>query len=267
MEDTVSPPENLISLIVFFILMALLLALTIVFIYTYSRKKILNEAIKRKELEIAHKNELLYATLMAQEEERQTIARDLHDDVGATLNIINMNINKVKESATNQQQETVSAVAVLTTKTIHSVRQMAHKLLPPILEKFGLAAAINELFDEVSVSGDIKVTHQLDLDESHLDEKQQLNIFRITQELVNNTIKHSSATEITFELTASNKGLYYSYQDNGVGFDITEAKKGLGMQNLENRVEMLNGTLKVKTEKGKGFGVLILTQYQHAATN
>lgn len=264
MENATSTPENIISLIVFFILMALLLALTIVFIYTYSRKKILNETIKRKELEIAHKNELLYATLMAQEEERQTIARDLHDDVGATLNIINMNINKVKESATTGQQETVDAVAGLTTKTIQSVRQMAHKLLPPILEKFGLAAAINELFDEVALSGDIKVNPQLDLDESYLNKEQQLNLFRITQELVNNTIKHSQATEITFELTTSGKGLYYSYQDNGIGFDASEEKKGLGMQNLENRVEMLNGTLKVKTEKGKGFGVLILTQHQHA---
>lgn len=261
MENALSAPENIISLIVFFVLMALLLALTVIFIFTYSKKKILNEAVKRKELELQHKNELLYATLMAQEDERQTIARDLHDDIGASLNIINMNINKVKENSIAGQQESVDAVAKLTTKTIQNVRQLAHRLLPPVLEKFGLAAAIKELLDEVALSGDIEVNHQLGLDESYLDEKQQLNLFRITQELVNNTIKHSKATEIKLELTSSNKGLYYSYQDNGVGYDITEAKKGLGLQNIENRVEMLSGVLKIKTEEGKGFGVLILTKH------
>lgn len=261
MENALSTPESLISLIVFFVLMALLLALTIIFIFTYSKKRILSEAVKRKELELEHKNELLYATLMAQEEERQTIARDLHDDIGATLNIINMNINKVKEKEVSGEQDSVDAAAKLTSKTIQRVRQLAHQLLPPILEKFGLTAAIKELFDEVSVSGDIAIHHQLNLDETFFDEKQQLHLFRITQELVNNTIKHSKATNINFEITTSDKGLYYSYKDNGVGYNISDSKKGLGLQNIENRVEMLNGVLKIKTEEGKGFGVLILTKH------
>lgn len=261
MENALSAPENIISLIVFFVLMALLLALTIIFIFTYSKKKILNEEVKRKELELEHKTELLYATLMAQEDERQTIARDLHDDIGATLNIINMNINKVKETEALAHNQSVEAVAKLTTKTIQSVRQLAHKLLPPVLEKFGLAAAIKELFDEVALSGEIRVNHQLDLDESQLDEKQQLNLFRVTQELVNNTIKHSKATEISLEIAAADKGLYYAYQDNGIGYNFSEGKSGLGLQNIENRVEMLKGTLKIKTEVGKGFSILILTKH------
>jgi signal transduction histidine kinase len=262
MENAVSTPENIISLIVFFILMALLLALTIVFIYTYSKKRILNEVIKRNALELKHKTEMLHATLLAQEEERRTIARDLHDDIGSTLNIIYMNINKVLEANDNKAKETASASAAkLTTETIKTVRQLAHKLLPPILEKFGLEAALKELFEELEAASDIHVNYEIELGNAKLDDDQQLNIFRVTQELINNTLKHSQAKEIKFEITASNKGLYYSYQDDGVGYDSNKAKKGLGMQNIENRVEMLKGVLKIRTEKGKGFGVLILTKH------
>lgn len=258
MENASPTPENIISLIVFFVLMALLLALTVIFIFTYSKKKILGEEVKRNEQEIKHKTQMLHAILMAQEEERRIIARDLHDDIGSTLNIIYLNANKIAESINAESKATVSTIVSLTSKTIQSTRQISHRLLPPILEKFGLSAAIEELCEEVSQASDIDTHCQLQLTEENLSDDQKLHIFRITQELINNSIKHGNATQISLEIAESDKGLYYSYQDNGKGFDIALASSGLGLKNIENRAEMINGSIKFKTEEGKGMGALLL---------
>lgn len=258
MENAAPTPENIISLIVFFVLMALLLALTVVFIFTYSKKRILGEEVKRNELELQHKTQMLHAILMAQEEERRNIARDLHDDIGSTLNIIHLNANKMLEGINTDALTTINTIVSLTSKTIQSTRQISHRLLPPVLEKFGLVAALEELCEDVGMAGNIDVKHQLQLAEENLTDDQKLHVFRITQELINNSIKHGKATEISLELAESGKGLYYSYQDNGKGFDINKASNGLGLKNIENRAQMLNGNIKFKTEEGKGMGALLL---------
>lgn len=258
MENTVPGTENFISLIVFFILMALLLAVTVVFIYTYSKKRILNEEIKRSELELKHKTELLHAVLMAQEEERQTIARDLHDEIGANLTIIYQGASRLADAA---HMDEYTGILALTSKTIQSTRRISHQLLPPILKEFGLAAALKELFSDVEVGGKVRANCVAEINETSLSQEQKLNIFRISQELVNNSLKHGNATEITLELVESGKGLYYSYRDNGKGFDPAKAGKGLGLKNIENRAEMLNASLKYKTGEGEGMGLLLLMKY------
>lgn len=260
MENPIPGQENIINLIVFFVLMALLLALTVVFIYTFSKKKILSEEVKRNELELKHKTQMLHAVLMAQEEERRTIARDLHDDIGAALTIIYQNASRLADEI-GPKPVLADGILSLTSKTIQSTRQISHKLLPPVLEKFGLAAALKELFEDVGVGGGIETKCEVEIDESHFSEEQQLNIFRISQELVNNSLKHGKASQLSLELAESEKGLYYSYRDNGKGFDLEKASKGLGLRNIENRAEMLNASLKFKTEEGKGMGVLLLIKY------
>ncbi len=258
MENVAPTPENIISLVFFFVLMALLLALTVIFIFTYSKKRILGEEVKRNELELKHKTQMLHAILMAQEEERRTIARDLHDDIGSTLNIIHLNANKMAEGLNADGKSTMATIVSLTSKTIQSTRQISHRLLPPILEKFGLSAALEELCEDVGNAGDIEMNCHLQITETSLTDDQKLHIFRITQELINNSIKHGKATQINLEMVESEKGIYYSYQDNGKGFDIAKASSGLGLKNIENRAEMLNGSIKFKTEEGKGMGALLL---------
>jgi signal transduction histidine kinase len=263
MENTPPNPENIINLIVFFVLMALLLAVTVVFIFTYSKKRILGEEIKRNELELKHKTQMLHAIITAQEEERRIIARDLHDDIGSTLNIIHLNANRIAgvASITNDEKTVANSIVSLTSKTIQSTRQISHRLLPPVLEKFGIGPALQELFDDVALSGSITTHCQLQVNEEHLTEDQKLNIFRISQELVNNSIRHGKATEISLEVAESDKGLYYSYHDNGKGFDLAKASKGLGLTNIENRAEMLNGNIKFKAEEGKGMSALLLIKF------
>ncbi|HYG16180.1 MAG TPA: sensor histidine kinase [Bacteroidia bacterium] len=258
MENAATEPQNFINLIVFFVMMALLLAVTVVFIYTYSKKRILNEEVKRSELELRHKTELLHAVLMAQEEERQNIARDLHDEIGANLTIIYQGASRLADVSGNGEY---AGILSLTSKTIQSTRRISHQLLPPVLKEFGLAAALRELFEDVAIGGRVKTKCTAEINENGLNGEQKLNIFRISQELVNNSLKHGEATEITLELAESGKGLYYSYKDNGKGFDMAKAGKGLGLKNIENRAEMLNASLKYKTEQGKGVGVLILVKY------
>lgn len=258
MENAAPAPESIIGLIGFFVLMALLLALTVIFIFTYSKKRILGEEVKRNELELKHKTQMLHAILMAQEEERRNIARDLHDDIGSTLNIIHLNANKMAEGVNTDNKPTIDTIVSLTSKTIQSTRQISHRLLPPILEKFGLSAALEELCEDVGNAGSIETNCQLQITETNFTDDQKLHIFRITQELINNSIKHGNATQISLEIVESGKGMYYSYQDNGKGFDIAKASSGLGLKNIENRAEMLNGSIKFKAEEGKGMGALLL---------
>lgn len=254
METGVSQQEDIISLIIFFGLLGVLLALSVVFIFTYSKKRLLDAEIKRSEQELQHKTELLHAVLMAQEEERRDIARDLHDDIGSTLNIIYQNATRAADA---QSSTLIDNVVALTTKAIQNTRNISHKLLPPELEGFGLAVAIKSLLEEVEAIN-ITVQHELSFEEEKLNSDEKLHLFRITQELINNTLKYAKATEIGLTIIDSKNGLYYSYNDNGIGFDASKNFKGLGLKNIENRAEMINAGVKFKSEAGQGMSVLLL---------
>jgi len=142
--------------------------------------------------------------------------------------------------------------------TIDTSRRISHDLLPPTLEKFGLAVAVEELSDTLNQSQSAKVFFEAQGEDiESLPQLISLNLFRVLQELINNTLKYAEASHIRIRLFVSPEKVELSYQDDGKGFDMEdmENKKGLGMKNIDSRLQMIEGKHDIQTSLGKGFQI------------
>src|SRR5579862_6850530 len=173
-----------------------MLALTIgliVFIIFHQRKVIRYQGTLQK-MEQEQQRVLLNASIRLQEEERQRLAADLHDDAGPLLATarLYLNENLVNLDKTSQLQSIYNAKQIID-DTIQLIRNISHSLMPPTLKNFGLESAVKDLFDKINGSGVINATARFHDNRERLNEEQELLIFRILQELVTNIIKHSYA--------------------------------------------------------------------------
>ena len=137
-------------------------------------------------------------------------------------------------------------------ETIASVRRVSHDLRPVVLERLGLVEAIGSLVDQVNQSGDLKIQFEQKVQGGGLEKEDELNWYRIVQELINNTLKHAQATKIKIGISGSKNGLVLIFEDNGVGFPAdTEKRAGLGLSNIESRLNLMKGHLEyIDTKKG-----------------
>lgn len=248
------------------ILIMLSLALAFIVFFNRSQRKILAEQMRMQQLRLEHQEALLYNNIKTQEEERKRIAKDLHDEVGSKLNVIHLNLHRLKKNATVSPllEETVSDIFGAINDTINTTRRISHDLLPPTLENFGLADAIKELCDSYQRTSALNLQFDHVQSEGRPIEKMvEVNLFRIIQELISNSIKHGHASQINIRLLANNKELRLEYQDNGQGFDPAQLKKktGLGMQNVESRLQMIQAQHSLDSQPGAGFSLSIKYPY------
>lgn len=262
MEKPFLEDNGVITIVILGVVLLLVMGLTLILFFYQSRKKIIQKELEKKTLELNHQKEMLKATIVAQEAERNRIAQDLHDDISAKLNVVSLSANFLleEESVTPKEtEEIISHILRVTNKTIESSRKIAHNLLPPILEKFGLGAALEELCDEFSNSKKVNVTSEIEYEVGRLSNDHELHVFRIVQELMNNSMRHGKAKEIALNFKSEIENLSLSYRDNGLGFDTSTIgiQKGLGLRNIESRVSLLKGEIVYKSEKLKGVEVEI----------
>ena len=262
MEIFFSEDNQIVTIVIIGVLLMVLVSVALLLFFFLSRKKIIEKQIENKELEITHQKKLIQATIIAQEEERERIAQDLHDDVSSKLNVIHLYANLLLEGnlSTNEYASVNEQIIEATNKTLESARKIAHNLLPPILDKFGLKSAIEELADIFNNSKKINISSDINFPRKHLSSDAELHLFRITQELINNSIRHGEAEECKISINLVNEKLHFTYTDNGIGFnsDDVKNKKGIGLKNIESRVAILNGKLSTKSAKNKGIQVLII---------
>lgn len=248
------------SVITYIFLGFIMMSVLIVIFFYKSRKKILQKEIEKKNLEISHQKELLRSVIITQETERKRIAQDLHDDISSKLNVVSLNTHLLKTPNLSETEllDITNNITELTTKALENSRRIAHDLLPPVLEKFGLNAGIEELVLEFKSTKTIEIEYlnQLKFDDEDID--RNLHIFRILQELLNNSVRHGKATNVSIDFKKNEGTNTCIYIDNGVGFDTKDDdnKKGLGMKNIESRVNFINGTFKIESKKNKGFKMI-----------
>ena len=259
MEVTQLAVDQIIKAFLFILLAFFSVFLALVLFFYFSRKKIVQIAVEKKNQEIHNQKEILQSVIQTQEEERMRIAQDLHDDISSKLNIVSLNTHLLKTPNLNQAElnEITENIIGLTKKALENSRRIAHDLLPPVFEKFGLHAAIEELVLEFSTAKNIQINYVNQIDFSGLEVNKQLHIFRILQELLNNSIRHGKATEISINFVNQVNQVNHQacfYKDNGIGFDAKSKnkKRGIGMQNIESRVSFLNGEINVQSEINKG---------------
>jgi signal transduction histidine kinase len=165
--NTISIENREIVNVVFFILLAFLsMFLVLILFFYFSRKKIVQIEVAKKNLEIDYQKQLLNSVLVTQEEERKRIAQDLHDDISSKLNVVSLNSHLLKTPNLNEleQVEITNNIISLTQKALENSRRIAHDLFPPVLEKFGLNAGIEELVQDYNSTKKVKVLYQNEID-------------------------------------------------------------------------------------------------------
>ncbi len=239
------------------IVVMLILALTFVLFFGQARKRILQQQMQAQQAELAHQQSLLFSTILTQEAERERIAKELHDEIGSKLNVILLNLhrlNKVTKKSTEVAPITTEMHSLINT-TLATTRRISYDLLPPTLVNFGLLEAIKELVDNYQKTDSIDIVLEICQDETPtIDAIVGLNIYRVLQELMNNTMKYAAAQQITIKLWFSPIQLKLEYRDNGKGFDLQnkQLKKGLGLQNIKSRMQMIQGVANFQTAVGEG---------------
>jgi signal transduction histidine kinase len=153
--------------------------------------------------------------------------------------------------------EMCSEINDLIGETLGITRKISHELVPPTLEGFGLIEALEELCEQIRNTGtaDIRLQHNLERNDLG-DVNTELNLFRIVQELTNNTLKHAEASFITIELQKEEGVVLFNYCDNGIGYDqSSETAKGLGLKNIFNRARMIGASVDISTAPDQGFEI------------
>ncbi|MCX2740991.1 sensor histidine kinase [Pontibacter anaerobius] len=237
----------------------------IVFVVLYQRRMLQHQE-QLRQLQSVKQQQLLEATLHAQEEERRRVARDLHDEVGAMLALIRLNLHQMVSNTEVKDEQLLANAQNMKQQldeVLNSVRRISHDLMPVILEKLGLAQALDALRRTFATTGHIELIISYNDKSIRLKPQHELLLYRMVQELLNNTIKHANATQISIDLQFTPAETKLTYKDNGVGFDMVTVQQeqalsgGLGIMSLQSRAALLNGSIAITSRPGSGTTAII----------
>ena len=254
----------IIQALVYGIIFLVLITTGLILFFHYSRQKIVQKELEKSAMKLENQQKILQTSIAIQETERKRIAQDLHDAISSKLNIVSLSTNVLLSDKTisDKQKASLNQILEITSTTLESSRKIAHDLMPPILDKFGLKVALEELFEDFSANTLLDIEHNIS-EPTKLSETNQLHVFRIIQELMNNSIRHGKANELVIYMEQNPTGFKIRYQDNGIGFNVSEIdkKSGIGIQNIKSRVKILNGILKMESTKNTGSLFIIHCKY------
>ncbi len=232
----------------------------LLYIVTYNRFKRANYKEKER-MKLAFEAEILKSQIEVQEHTMQTIASELHDNIGQLLGLTSFTLGSVSQHPMATEQEKIETARELSVKAITELRQLAKLMQGEQLVETGLRAAIEVELDWLIRNGNLKVTHENTYSSFELGKKEkELVLFRVLQESINNVIKHAKASEVYIGIREEGGYVIITVRDNGVGFNMEEIKrkpKGLGLGSLEKRTNMLQGICHVVSVLGKGTTVNI----------
>jgi two-component system sensor histidine kinase UhpB len=206
---------------------------------------------------VKHTHEMTQSIINAHEAERKKLAEELHDNVNQLLGVVKLYVEHALVDPPGRN-EVLKKSAEYLDLVIKEIRQLSKTLTPPTLILNGLVASITDMIGSIEHARNIGI----DLDAKEFDEKslspaKQLMTYRIIQEQLNNVLKHSEANHVNISLKQTNGLVHLRIEDNGIGFDSQAVKLGFGLNNIRNRLEVVNGKLQIHAEPGKGCTLLI----------
>ncbi len=257
-------PNSEIALPLFLILCGVLGMLTlaiaiVVFILVY-QKRLFAQKENIQKMEREYQKDMLQFSFEAQEAERKRIASDLHDDIGSILSAAKIYVNQLNPSADQDSyQELKSESTELIDNALVQIRNISHNLFPPNLEHVGFIQACEDLCLRIEKMKKIDVVFDY-VEVPRFSKQKELSLYRILQELTNNTLKHAEATKIKLKFRSKGDSFEFYYKDNGKGFDFEnkdKAEGGLGMKSIESRANSINASIEINTQIGSGFEFIL----------
>ncbi|SER12019.1 Signal transduction histidine kinase [Pedobacter rhizosphaerae] len=236
----------------------------ILYIRSYNRHK-KNHFVEKQLMQETFSAEMLKAKVEVQDQTMQSIATDLHDNVGQLLSLTTLTLNSVNLNDTEKAAKKIENSLSLVNKSIKELRELAKLLHGEQLVSEGIGYAIEQEVNWLSKSGvfQLKVQNELTRLE-HFSPDKDLIILRLMQEIINNIIKHAQATHIEINAYLENDKLFLNIAEDGVGFDYDNAKKnntGMGLSSIRKRMEMINGKLMLNSTVGQGTSISLEIPY------
>lgn len=206
------------------------------------------------------KSESIKSIIKAQEDERARFAKDLHDGAGQFMAFLKFNLSNLKNKIADNEFDSKSFIneqIKLVDEIVKDLRQFAYSLMPPVLERVGLDAAIEELLEMYKSSSNIRIEYYIQARKKALQRYSKIHIYRVVQELLNNAVKHSYCTKIHFQILSYPNNILIIIEDNGIGFDAQTVKYGMGFTNIKSRISLLNGKIDIDSQKNHGTTITI----------
>ena len=238
-----------------------LLLISVLSYYNYKQKRKLQQQ-RISELETEKQLTATASVLKGEEQERTRLAKDLHDGLGGMLSGIKYSFNTMKKNLimTPDNVQAFERSIDMLDSSIKEMRRVAHNMMPEALVNYGLDTALKDFCEDINQSGALQVSYQsIGMENAVIEPSRAIAIYRVVQELMNNTLKHAAAKTAIVQATNSDGRLSITVEDDGKGFDTSGIRlsQGIGWRNIRNRVEFLKGTLDVQSEKEKGTSVHI----------
>lgn len=231
--------------------MLTLVSFIILFVVFY-QKRMLQHINQLSENETKYQKKLLEASMEVAEQERKKIAGNIHDDVGIILNVIKLNLSKIKRNKSDESliDELLQTNSSMLEDAIVTLRSISHDLMPQALIRLGFIKGINELCNQISSAGALKITLIKEIEEINaLNKKTEIQLYRLVKEVLNNIIKHSAASEIEINISLSNSILHTIISHTGKGItdtevtDLINSGKGIGLQSIYSRAQLTNSKI------------------------
>ena len=234
---------------------ALLLLVAFFYLYTLYKNNKRSNSFKIKEMNQQKEIQLSNAFIDGEEKERQRIAQDLHDGLGGSLSGLKLKLAAIDP---NDAQTNLKDSILLLDNSIVELRRIARNMMPSNLLKSGLSIALNDLCASMS-SKEREITLETDGISEKLSSQVQINLYRIVQELITNSIQHGKANHIMVQCIQNGNQILLSVEDNGKGFDtkLNHKIEGIGLQNVKNRVEWLKGKWNIESSPQNGTDINI----------
>lgn len=252
--------ENQPAVVILYIVLFLfLVSAAIIFFAFKTRRKIFEKELEKRKLEIDYHRKLGTAVNLAQEKERERIAKDFHDEIGNKLAAVNLNLRVLKSSKISETEklELIEELIAINKSATEVSRKIVQNLMPPVLEHLGFAEALHILIQSFKNIPEISLVIK-DVEFHDAKNEYTLQLYRIIQELLANSIKHSEASKIDISFYKKNGTNFCRYSDNGKGFHYSDQLKngGFGLKNINSRVDYLNGECSINSGIGSGLEII-----------
>lgn len=206
--------------------------------------------------------ELTEALFKGEEKERLRLSQELHDGITQNMSVIKMLLQSLKSTASSEEQnQKIDKTISITNDSICEIRTISHNL-HPLDEKMSLCEAVKTLIDRFNSSG-LEINIQIDGEKpSNIKQITITNIYRVLQEFFNNTLKYAQATIVDIQIVYLETNIKIKISDNGVGFNINSLEsKGIGLKNMKNRINAINGSFELNSELNKGTNLVVKVPY------
>ena len=210
---------------------------------------------------------ILTAVLRAEEKTRANFSQELHDGVGPLLSSAKMSLTALSRTEMDgERKEIFDNTLYVVEEALRSLREISNNLSPHVLTDFGLARAIQTFVDRSAALHDVKVSFATNLRGDRYNSDIEVIMYRVVCELITNSLKHSGCSNIHLSLSVSGDILELQYSDNGRGFNPQAMMDcGMGLSNINSRVNSLNGQFDIRSSKGKGMTASVKVNVRGAA--